>query len=193
MNSKALFLEIVETYVKLDSEEFDAFYESFELVEIPKKQKVVLIQKENSFEYIVVKGCLKSFVFDEKGREKILDFYLEGNWLMDGSACSLGELDTMEVETIENCMLLRMNTLKKEELLTKYPKIESFYQKKYYKDIVQSHARILSLLRNSTGDKYRQLITQHPSLLQRIPKSMIAYYLGVSRETLSRLENSVLL
>jgi CRP-like cAMP-binding protein len=46
---------------------------------------------------------------------------------------------------------------------------------------------VLSLLRASAREKYDLLLDQYPQLFQRVPKKMIAHYLGVSRETLSRL------
>lgn len=53
--------------------------------------------------------------------------------------------------------------------------------------IPDSGRRILSLLTSSAQERYEQLIRQHPALLQRVPKTQLAAYLGVSRETLSRL------
>ena len=47
--------------------------------------------------------------------------------------------------------------------------------------------RILSHLSNEARTRYEQFLELNPSLLQRLPKSLIASYLGVSRETLSRL------
>jgi len=54
---------------------------------------------------------------------------------------------------------------------------------------IASQQRILSLLSSNAKERYEQLLNQYPSLFQRIPKSQLALYLGVSRETLSRLSS----
>jgi len=68
-------------------------------------------------------------------------------------------------------------------------KMERFWAKKSKIGRIALQNRILSLLKNSTKENYNQLIEQYPKLFQRVPKKMIAAYLGVSRETLSRLNS----
>lgn len=66
-------------------------------------------------------------------------------------------------------------------------KIEHFFRKKTNAGYVALQQRILSLLTSTPKEKYEQLLTQYPQLFQKVPKQLIAAYLGVSRETLSRL------
>ncbi|NQD72307.1 Crp/Fnr family transcriptional regulator, partial [Sphingobacterium shayense] len=58
---------------------------------------------------------------------------------------------------------------------------------KAYFGFIAAQKRILSTLTSNTKERYQQLIEKHPTLVQRVPKSQLAAYLGVSRETLSRL------
>jgi CRP-like cAMP-binding protein len=66
-------------------------------------------------------------------------------------------------------------------------KIEHFFRKKSSNGYIALQRRILSLLNSNAKERYEQFISQYPTLLQRLPKTLIASYLGVSRETLSRL------
>jgi CRP-like cAMP-binding protein len=63
----------------------------------------------------------------------------------------------------------------------------SIFLEKSNAGYVALQKRILSLLQNSAQEKYDLLLTQYPQLFQRVSKTLIAAYLGVSRETLSRL------
>ena len=72
-------------------------------------------------------------------------------------------------------------------LRTGLPKIERFFLEKVIAGFLASQRRILSLMTSSAQQRYEQLAAQHPSLLQRLPKTQLAAYLGVSRETLSRM------
>lgn len=67
------------------------------------------------------------------------------------------------------------------------PKIEHFFLEKVTLGFLAAQQRILSLMTTSAKERYEQLAKQHPTLLQRVPKTQLAAFLGVSRETLSRL------
>jgi CRP-like cAMP-binding protein len=68
--------------------------------------------------------------------------------------------------------------------------MEHFFRKKLNAGYVALQQRILSLLNSSAKERYEGLLKQYPSLFQKVPKTLIAAYLGVSRETLSRLNHS---
>ena len=68
--------------------------------------------------------------------------------------------------------------------------MEHFFRKKTNKRNVALQKRILSLLSNNAKERYDKLLEQYPQLFQKIPKQLIAAYLGVTRETLSRLNAS---
>ncbi|HMG90566.1 MAG TPA: hypothetical protein VK589_10910, partial [Chryseolinea sp.] len=63
-------------------------------------------------------------------------------------------------------------------------------RKKTNKRNVALQQRILTLLSSNAKERYDQLLKQYPELFQKVPKHLIAAYLGVSRETLSRFNSS---
>jgi hypothetical protein len=65
--------------------------------------------------------------------------------------------------------------------------MELFFRRKAFQDIALLQRRVLCLIKGTATDRYHDLISSNPQLLQRVPKTMIASYLGVSRETLSRM------
>jgi CRP-like cAMP-binding protein len=67
--------------------------------------------------------------------------------------------------------------------------MEHFFRRKSNFGYVGLQQRILSLLTTSAKERYEQLLAQYPSLFQRVPKTLLASYLGVTRETLSRLSS----
>ena len=85
---------------------------------------------------------------------------------------------------MEDCQLLAISYEDKEKLCDELPKINTFVRKKSNMGYIALQKRILSLLSNDARTRYEQFLELYPSLLQRLPKSLIASYLGVSRETL---------
>jgi CRP-like cAMP-binding protein len=74
-----------------------------------------------------------------------------------------------------------------EKLCNSFQKMERFFLRKSIAGHIGSERRILSFLTSGAKERYEELLAHHPVLMQRIPKSLLASYLGVSRETLSRL------
>ena len=86
--------------------------------------------------------------------------------------------------------MLSLSFHNREKLCAEIHKIEHFFRKKTNKRNVALQQRILSLLSNNAKEKYDNLLQLYPQLFQKVPKQLIASYLGVTRETLSRLKTS---
>eukprot|EP01132_Coremiostelium_polycephalum_P011612 gene11612-14218_t len=65
--------------------------------------------------------------------------------------------------------------------------MERFFLEKANFGFIGAQRRIISWMTSNAKERYLQLLKKYPSLIQRVPKSLLATYLGVSRETLSRL------
>jgi CRP/FNR family transcriptional regulator, anaerobic regulatory protein len=78
----------------------------------------------------------------------------------------------------------------REKLSMILPKMEHFFRIKLTNGYMALQQRIISLLSSNPQQRYEEFANHYPKLMQRIPKKYIAEYLGVSRETLSRLYRS---
>jgi CRP/FNR family transcriptional regulator len=78
----------------------------------------------------------------------------------------------------------------REKLSATLHKMEHFFRIKLTKGYIALQQRIISLLSSNPQQRYKEFADLYPSLMQKIPKKYIAEYLGVSRETLSRLYSS---
>lgn len=135
----------------------------------------------------VLSGCLKAYFTDRDGKDHILQFALEDWWVSDYQAY-FGQLPaSIHVDCLEPCELLCLTLENREKLCAKHRAIEHFFRRKSNAGYVALQQRILSLLTTNAKERYDQLLQQQPQLFQRLPKTLIAAYLGVSRETLSRL------
>ncbi|MBO0931434.1 Crp/Fnr family transcriptional regulator [Fibrella aquatilis] len=138
-------------------------------------------------DFFVVKGCLRAYHTASDGKESILQFATENWWVTDYDAYYRERPATISIDCIEPCELLCLSLLNREKLCAELRGVEHFFRKKSNAGYVALQQRILSLLTTNAAERYEQFAAQYPHLLQRLPKTMIAAYLGVSRETLSRL------
>lgn len=138
-------------------------------------------------DFFVLSGCLKAYYTAPDGKESILQFATENWWITDYQAYYRETPATLSIDCVEDCELLCLSLLNREKLCAELRGIEHFFRKKSNAGYVALQQRILSLLTSSAADRYEQFMQRYPGLLQRLPKTLIAAYLGVSRETLSRL------
>lgn len=96
----------------------------------------------------------------------------------------------MYIDSIENAEVLSISIANKDKLCAEMHKVEHFFRKKTSLGYVALQQRILGLLNSNAKDRYEQLMKQYPALFQMVPKQLLVAYLGVTRETLSRLYNS---
>ena len=95
----------------------------------------------------------------------------------------------MNIDCIEDVELLCLSLQNRDKICADLHKIEHFFRRKSNFGYVALQRRILSLLNSNAKERYEQLLQNNPNLFQRVPKTLIASYLGVSRETLSRFSS----
>lgn len=137
--------------------------------------------------YFICKGLLKLVYNDSDAREHIVAFAMEDWWESDFEAFYTQKKTSMSLICLEDSDVLYITLEDYKRLCTALPKIEHFFLEKAYFGFIAAQKRILSTLTSNTKERYAQLVDQYPRLIQRVPKSQLAAYLGVSRETLSRL------
>jgi CRP-like cAMP-binding protein len=139
---------------------------------------------------LVIKGCLKTYDTDANGKQHKLQFAMEDWWVTDYQAYFNQATATIHVDCIEEVEVLSLSLLNREKICAEMHKMEHFFRKKSNAGYVALQRRILSLFNSSAKERDEQLLLQYPQLFQRVPKQFIAAYLGVSHETLSRLNTS---
>jgi CRP-like cAMP-binding protein len=137
--------------------------------------------------YFVLKGLLKLVFTDDTEKQHILSFAMEDWWESDFYAFYTQTKATMSLECLEDTEVLCLSLEDYKKLCDGLQKMERFFLEKATFGFLGAQRRIISSLTANVKERYEQLLKQYPSLIQRVPKSLIAAYLGVSRETLSRL------
>lgn len=177
----------LEEIIVLSDEEFELIYSHFTPKVVNKKELLIKSGNKVTSEFLVVKGLLKTYMHDASGKEHIVQFAMENWWISDYPAYQLQSTGEMCVQALESCLVLELTLENRTKLCEQLPKMYQFHGIKSFNGYVALQKRVLSLMKNSTKENYELLLDQYPQLFQRVSKTMIAHYLGVSRESLSRL------
>jgi CRP-like cAMP-binding protein len=146
-----------------------------------------------SYSSFVVSGCTKTFYMDADGQEHIVMFSIEDWWTSDmGSFISQTPAD-YNVQCIENTELIQFSYDIIEELYLEIPKLERFFRKIIERALVASQKRIVRNFSLSAKEQYLLFKENYPKIEQRIPQYMIASYLGITKEFLSKIKSELIL
>ena len=155
---------------------------------IVKKKKNLLNEGDICRHYAFVEmGCLRSYSIDDRGTEHVVQLALEGHWIGDLYSITTQTPATLNIEALEDSHLLLLHYRDVDRLLEEIPVLETYFRKLYQRAYVQLQQRLNTALSVSAEQRYKELIEQHPNLLQRVPLIHIASYLGITPESLSRI------
>lgn len=190
MEAKAILQEHIAKTVSLTEEEFDYFFSHFKSVSFKKGQIIISAGEKVNHEYFVVSGCLKTFFINDEIKMYILQFAMPTWWASDYNALYNKTPATIHVDCISDAEVLCLSNEDREKLCSEFHQIEHFFRWRTNKGYIASQKRLLSFMNNNVKTRYEELLALYPQLYNLVPKHLIAAYLGVSRETLSRLHNS---
>lgn len=139
----------------------------------------------------VSKGLLRSGIVDEKDNEHILQFAIEGWWISDIYSFLTSEPSSYFIDSLEESDLLLLTKENNELLLEKVPKMERYFRILTQNAIVAMQRRLIGSLSQSAEEKYLKLLSLYPEIVQRVQQHMIASYIGVTPETLSRIRKQM--
>lgn len=138
-------------------------------------------------EAFVLKGLAVSYFIGEDGTKVVLSFARENWWLADMDSLHNASESKMFIEFVEDSEILVMDKQTKVELLKKIPKLERMFRLLVERHLINYQQRIFSNIALSGKEKYEQFRSKYPDVLQRVPQHLIASYLGLTPEFLSRI------
>lgn len=188
-------IDIFKTYLQgkanYTPDELETILASVVIKKLRKRQYLLQegdVCKNHTF---VTKGCLRTYTVDEKGTEHILNFAIENWWIGDRESLQTGEPSMYNIDAIEDSEVALISKDKFDRLCREIPAFNNMINTILQKSFNVAQNRIYTFISLTTEEKYLSFLTKFPHLSMRVPQSMIASYLGITAETLSRVRKQI--
>lgn len=184
-------LEYIKQYVDLTPGEESTLLLKIKVKKFHKGQFVVQNGEVCKYENFVLSGCLRSFYLDNEGQEHVIMFAVENWWTADLGSFIAQQPADLNVQCLEDSELIQIHYNDLQKLYLEIPKLERFFRIIIQKAFVAAQKRIVNNFSMEATDRYIQFREQFPNIEQRVPQYMIASYLGITKEFLSKIRNKL--
>lgn len=141
--------------------------------------------------FFVEKGLLRQYSIDEKGKEHILYFGPENWFISDRESAYFNQPSTYYIQALEDSQVVLIDENFIQRLSDKIPSFTDFNNRLLHNHIRNLQNRINMLLSALAEDRYLQFVKMYPDILLRVPQTMVASYLGITPESLSRVRREL--
>lgn len=184
------FINYLQDKIALSDEEV----EMIRAVGIEKKlrRNQYLLQEGDVWKYhaFVCSGFLKTFSIDDKGQEHIMNFAPENHWTGDRESLINATPATFNIDAIEASELILIEKKNFETLCKTIPQFNDLVNAILQRSFVVSQNRIHATISLTAEEKYQNFLDKFPSIANRVPQHMIASYIGITPETLTRIRRN---
>lgn len=139
----------------------------------------------------VEKGAMRLYRVNEDGSEHIVAFAMDGFFITDLYSFLTNEISIYNIDAIEYSELVLITRSGSDELRKRSSKYQEFIFQQTSEAYIQLARRMTSIISLGLEERYKELTTNYPDIIHRVPQHMIASYMGLTPETLSRLRKRI--
>lgn len=141
----------------------------------------------------IIKGAMRQFSVDNKGIEHIIQLGIENWWMSDRESFVMLTPSRFHIEAVEETDALIVTVEDMQRMVVHVPIWNKMITMLDQRHFIATQKRLHASISLPAEERYLELAKNHPALLQRFPQAMIASYLGITPETLSRIRKKALL
>jgi CRP-like cAMP-binding protein len=186
-----LFFKRLNEKIAFSSEENEIIKSYLTPKKLRKKQYLLQAGDVCKTIAFVQHGTLRAYSTDTRGNEHIIQFALEGWTISDLYSFMTGEPATYHIDALEDSELVLISKSAQEEILKRVPKYETYTRMQITGAYLAMQKRLTSIISLPVEERYVSFINLYPDTAQRVPQHMIASYMGLTPETLSRVRKKL--
>lgn len=189
-------LNNIKQYVTLNATEEKAFTDILEIKQLKKKEFLLQEGKTCDKIYFINKGCLRLFhvndVHINNCNENTLEFLFANTWYTDFQSFLLNQPTDENVQALEKSEIVQFSIKDLDNLYLIYPVFERMGRLLIQNALISLTNLNKEIVNETPSERYLKILNQQPEIVQQIPQYYIAEFLGIKRESLSRIKKRIL-
>jgi CRP-like cAMP-binding protein len=186
-------LKYISRHIDLSEQEISTLSEHVKIRDYLKGQFIVQQGDVCKYESYVISGCAKTFFIDQEGNEHVVMFAIENWWTADLGSFITQQPADYNVQCLEKTKVAQFSYEGLELLYTQIPKLERFFRIIIQNAFIASQKRVVRNLSLTAKDRYLVFREQYPDIEQRVPQYLIASYLGITKQFLSKIRAELIM
>ena len=181
-------INYIKTYSPLSNDAEQALHNCIEKLVLPKNEFLATEGKVCRHLYFLEHGAIRGYYLLD-GKEITHWFAFENDFVTSSNSFITGQPAIENIQLLEGCILCSISKEKLTDLFNQYHEIERLVRIAYEKYYLRLEERFVNAQFKTAAELYESLLQRAPHILERVPLGMIASYLGISQETLSRIRS----
>jgi len=181
----------IKKNVEINETDLNTVLSYFKPVKYNKNELLLAQGQTSQHSFFVGKGCLRIFFINEEGKD-VTRYIAFENQLATALVSFITKLPSKEyIQVVEKSELLCISHDDFNHLKQNFPKWQEFYCTYLEKAYVNNTNRLMSFTTMDALERYTQLLQVNPTIVKRLPNKIVASYINISQETLSRLKSKL--
>lgn len=189
MKQEQPLLDYISKKVSVSAEEAELFVSYFKLTKVKKRQFIIQPDFVAKYRNYVLQGAFMAYVVADEGQEHIIQLAIEDWWISDYNSYIYQQPATMFVMALEDSVVLQLDFASEQKLKAMNHKYETFFRIMAELSFAGMQRRIISNLTKTAEERFNEFEDKYPQLSNRFPQYVIASYLGMTTQYLSKLRN----
>ncbi|OUJ67989.1 Crp/Fnr family transcriptional regulator [Hymenobacter crusticola] len=174
---------------ELTADELAELTAAFTLRNIKKRQFIVQPGFVADHRIYVVQGAFRAYVIDPAGIDHTIQFAIEDWWITDVNSFIYRTPAQMFVVALEDSTVFQLDYATEQRLKQTNHRFETLFRLHAERAAAYHQRRLISALTRTAEERYEEFLAKYPTVFQRLPQYVIASYLGMSKEFLSKIRN----
>lgn len=177
--------------MQIPDEMFDFFVKHSFVKEFEKKVYLANPGERCKYQYLILEGSCYSSYTNEKGDIRAIQFAIENYWITDAASYFNGKPAVFNIQTLEPTRALLLDRQNFELICERFPLFDRYFRILLQNTLGSLHYRIAKTNSEDAEHRYREFSRLYPQFFQRIPQYLIASYLGIAPQSLSRIRKEI--
>jgi len=187
---KDLLIQFLSEFKELTENQVHELAQYMTVAEIKRNSLLVSEGQRCNLCYFVLKGCLRQYVIRE-GDEKTIAIYTEKQAVNYYTNQGESQKSDSYLVSLEDTVLLIGDPENEKEIYSRFPVLAEITGKMIVTDFGKAQSALAKMITSTPEQRYLNLLAERPELLQRVPQHIIASYLGITAESLSRIRKRI--